>query len=413
MNTQTSQISIQTGVQVQPVSVTKTAPTIAEHPVRTTRLAYLDHIRVLMCALVIMVHTSVTYGSIGGWMFYDRTANNELTAILLSFFVIICQSFFMGLFFFISGYVTPASIDRKGLATFWKDRILRLALPLAVFTLLLSKVPAYLEMIRNHGLSMSFLEFCRVYFWRSADAGPTWFLFALLVFNLGYSLWRLAVRALHLNVSNIKLPVPGKLALFGFATVMGASMLAVAQFWPTTKEYRLFDSITLMLAFFPQYLLMFPAGILAYRNDWLNRLPAGSLKMWAILAGVMVVAVFPLFALGGALDGNTDVFFSGLSWQSAATNLWIALACVSISMTLILWLRGRSQRQGQVMKAVSASTFAAYLIHPLVLVPITFGLSFVVFHPLAKWTLVSALAVSGSFAVAIVLRRIPGLKAIL
>jgi surface polysaccharide O-acyltransferase-like enzyme len=109
-----------------------------------------------------------------------------------------------------------------------------------------------------------------------------------------------------------------------------------------------------------------------------------------------------------------DAFFQGgLQWQSIALNLWVGLYAVSMSMTLILWLRGRKQTQSPMMTAVTGSTFSTYLIHPLVLVPVSFALSTVVFHPLAKFGLVAALAVIGSFALGIALRRIPGLKAVL
>ncbi|HEX9013952.1 MAG TPA: acyltransferase family protein [Anaerolineaceae bacterium] len=379
-----------------------------------SRLTYLDTLRAVMCVLVILVHTAVTYGSLGDWTFIDHLAKDEMTSILLTFFVILSQSFFMGLFFFISGYFIPGSIDRKGMAHFWKDRLLRLGLPFLAYTFLLSKLPIYLAHLRGGNMHRSFPEFILQRFWQSADAGPTWFLFALLVFSAGYTLWRLASsRTAKPGAGQAALPVPGKWALLGFAGAIAAGMFAVSQVSPLPQAYRLFGSITLMLSFFPQYILMFAAGILAYRGNWLANLPAKSLKFWAVLSAC-TAAVLPLiFVLGGAMTGKMDAFWTGLHWQSAAVNLWIALACVSFSMTLILWLRGRSQSQSPLMGAASASTFATYLIHPLVLVPITYALSFWAFHPLAKFALAGALAIAGSFAVGIALRRIPGVKAVL
>ena len=118
-------------------------------------------------------------------------------------------------------------------------------------------------------------------------------------------------------------------------------------------------------------------------------------------------------ALGEAAGGTMDVFWSGLTWQSIALNLWVGLYSVSISMVLILWLRDRKPAPSRLMSTVSASTFSTYLIHPLVLVPISFALSYLTFSPLAKFGLVGVLAVTISFAVGIALRRVPGLKAIL
>ena len=112
------------------------------------RLGYIDQIRVLTIVLVIMVHAGVTYGSIGGW-FYVEPGSDDLTKALLSLFVTLCQSFFMGLFFFIAGYFTPGSFDRKGAGGFIKDRLLRLALPFVFFSVVLAKYPLYVYFVRN------------------------------------------------------------------------------------------------------------------------------------------------------------------------------------------------------------------------------------------------------------------------
>jgi glucan biosynthesis protein C len=43
------------------------------------------------------------------------------------------RSFFMNLFFMISGYLLPAAYDRKGAAAFLKDHFLRLGIPMLDF----------------------------------------------------------------------------------------------------------------------------------------------------------------------------------------------------------------------------------------------------------------------------------------
>jgi glucans biosynthesis protein C len=408
MNTQTIALpAVQAAPQTRAVAVTAAK--------ETSRLVYLDTLRAVLCVLVILVHTAIAYGSkLGDWTFIDHSANNDVTAILFSLFVVLCQTFFMGLFFFISGYFIPRSIDHKGQLQFWKDRLLRLGFPFLAYTLVLSKLPNYLYMLRYGKAHLSFLEYCRVYFWQDADAGPTWFLFALLVFSLGYSLWRLAIshkRGWGGFISDHPAPRTGGLLLFALA--IAAGMWGVAQVWPTDQSYRLFGSISLMLAFFPQYLMMFVAGILAYRNNWLADLSGKYRKLWAGLAILLAIAIGPLLARGGGAGGSLDVFWSGIHWQSVAINLWAGLYSVSMSLALILWLRDRQQTQSRLMSVVSASTFSTYLIHPLILVPISFALSYLVFCPLAKFILVGSLAVSLSFALGIGLRRIPGLKAIL
>ena len=68
------------------------------------------------------------------------------------------------------------------------------------------------------------------------------------------------------------------------------------------------------------------------------------------------------------------------------------LACIAISAALTLWQRGRSAA-GQNHDLGSPNTFAVYLIHPLVLVPITYALSFIALPALAKFGLAWAATV--------------------
>ncbi|MCL5999121.1 MAG: acyltransferase family protein [Chloroflexi bacterium] len=373
------------------------------------RLVYVDRLRVILIALVVMLHAAVTYGSVGDWTFVEE-GSDEVTDLLLLLFVINCQAFFMGLFFFVAGYFIPGSVDRKGLVTFWKDRLLRLAVPFLVFSLFLAKISIYLDEIRHEGLTLSFWEFGRQYFWQTLDAGPLWFVFALLVFSAGYSLWRLAGRRGHNAHDAPAVPVPGHLALLGFALAMGVMTFAASQVSPIGYEDKLFGFISMQWAFFPQYILMFVAGIVAYRSDWLARMSPALLRVWRWVALALLVALPLIMGLGGEAE---DAFLTGLHWQALALSLWMGLACVSYSLTLTLWLRERHNRPGTLQAGLAASAFTVYIIHSPVLVSITYALSFVALHPLVKFGLASVMAVSASFALAHVLRKLPGAKAIL
>ncbi len=393
-----------------PASSAASQPAAAVTAQAKPRLAYIDTIRVILVALVVMVHTAVTYGSVGGW-FYVEPGSDDLTKGLLSVFVTLCQSFFMGTFFFISGYFIPGSIDRKGLAWFWKDRILRLGVPFLVFSFVLAKYPLYINATRGGRFFGSLWDFIVRFPLQAIDAGPTWFLFALLVLSAGYSLYRgLRGKALPLGVGA---SVPTVFALLGFALLMAVSMFVTSQFSPIGFFTPLFGFIYLQPAFFPQYLLLFAGGILAYRGDWLNRLDGKQIPTWRALATGCAVILPVLFVAGGAAEGRFEAFVSGITWQSILLNLWVGLTSVSITLALILGLRNRQSAPGAFGKAVSGSAFAAYLIHPVILVAITNGLAPVAIYSLLKWLLASTLAFAVSFALAYLLRRIPVVKAIL
>jgi hypothetical protein len=82
-------------------------------------------------------------------------------------------------------------------------------------------------------------------------------------------------------------------------------------------------------------------------------------------------------------------------------------------MALTLWLRKRVGSNSRLAAFTGPNNFAVYLIHPLILVPITISLSYLAIPSLAKFGLASVASVILCFSIAEVLRRIPGVKKVL
>ncbi len=389
--------------QVRSAAVARTA----------ARLNYLDSIRVILICLVIALHTAITYGAIGDWTYVDP-AQSEIAPILLTFVTTIAQAFSLRLYFFISGYFTPRSYDHKGLARFWKERLLRLGVPMLIYTFVLSRIPTYIAQVARGEVSASFWQYFVRTFITGADEGPTWFIFALLVFLVGYTLWQLATRSSSETFAWTKnLKVPGKRAILGFGLVISLLMFIIGLKSKVGDTVEIFGIFNLMTIFFAQYILFFIAGILAYRNDWLARFEGKDLRFWAWLTLGLFLMMPVLFFVGGAAEGSADVFLGGPYWQSAAFMLWIGLFSVSISMTLILWLRDRKKPQSQVMAFAGPNSYGVYLIHPLILVPASVAMSFAPLPPLLKFAIVLPVVIILCFLLSQGLRRIPGVKTIL
>ena len=71
------------------------------------RLLFVDNLRILLITLVIMLHLAITYGGEGGWFYKERPADT-LTTVVLTIHNATAQSFFMGLLFFLSAYLTDS-----------------------------------------------------------------------------------------------------------------------------------------------------------------------------------------------------------------------------------------------------------------------------------------------------------------
>ena len=97
------------------------------------RLLFIDNIRVFLTILVILHHLMITYAGTGSWI-YREGRQDAVTDALGGWFCAVDQAYFMGLFLLISAYFVPGSFDRKGPGRFLKDRLIRLGIPLALFS---------------------------------------------------------------------------------------------------------------------------------------------------------------------------------------------------------------------------------------------------------------------------------------
>jgi hypothetical protein len=379
------------------------------------RMAYIDHLRIFLTALVIVFHTAITYGAFGDWTYIDPRADDLLTNVILTFFVMDCQSFFMGFFFFLAGYFTPGSFDRKGPGRFWKDRLLHIGLPMILYVFFLSRVPNYIDDYANNGLTLTFWEFSKNTFISQADQGPAWFLFVLLVFALGYTLVRyILTKVLHFNLEKLaRIPAPTTPAMIAFGLLLAVCMFAIAQVLAIPSTFQVIGLFNLLLAFFPSYIMLFTFGVIAYRSGWLSKLPADLLKFWGPFSLALVIAL-PVFMFStGAMEYGLDIYLGGDNWRCAVSCLWIGMACISFSLSLFLFVREKYSKMIKVPLFKGVNTFGAYLLHPLVIVPLAYLMSFTDYHPMIKFALVSISGVILSFCAAAILRKIPLIKEIL
>lgn len=77
---------------------------------RYQRLYYLDNLKVCLTVLVIMHHAGQAYGNGGAWPYTPSNPAESMPWIWHFFST--NAAFFMGLYFFISGYFVPRSFDK-------------------------------------------------------------------------------------------------------------------------------------------------------------------------------------------------------------------------------------------------------------------------------------------------------------
>ncbi len=225
------------------------------------KIVYIDRLKVILTVLVVLHHSFVTYGAPGGWYYLQKST---LTGALapMTMFVSVNQSFFMGMFFFLSAYFIGPSYDKKGPVKFVTDRLLRLGLPLVFYSLLLGPVMNYMVYYFGKGHHIAFLQYLSGYDdW--IDFGVLWFVAALLLFTLIYVL----VRVLFKNISLKALPAPNAGTIILFAASVGVISFLVRQVFPVGWTLK---PVGFQLGHFSQYIAMFILGLVASKSNWLN-----------------------------------------------------------------------------------------------------------------------------------------------
>jgi len=192
--------------------------------------------------------------------------------------------------------------------------------------------------------------------------------------------------------------------------LMGACSFLVRITQPIGKTIE-----NMQLAYFSQYVLLFIVGIVAYRGDWLLRIPYSFGMFWFKLALWIGVPACPLIILtSGVLQGDSRSLLGGVHWQSAVFCLWEAFFCVGVCLGLIVLFRERFNRQTAFSGWMAQNSFSAYLFHTPLLVAVTLCLKQVDGGPWLKFAMATLVAVPLTFAVSGLIRtRVPGLSRLL
>ncbi len=394
-------------------AVPRSAPTPAPAPAPAPALspaparhAALDGLRAGTTLLVVFHHAAITYGAQGGWFYVELAPGAAWSSRLLSFFCALNQAWFMGLFFLLAGYFTPAALARKGVWRFCADRALRLGGPWLFFVAVLGPLTVALaQTARGVGPldTLRWMVSNRVF-----EPGPLWFAQALMLAALAAVLWQATARWRPLRDRSAA-PFPADHTLVLAALGCGLAAFGLRLLWPVGVSVA-----GMQWGYFASYALLFAAGHAAAVPGWLVRLPPAQVRRWRRVAR-WAVPVLPVVALSAAsvplLQGRVEGGFSLLALVYA---VWEPLVAWGVILGLLL--RAQQQRfavVGPVWQRLSRRAFAIYVIHPPVLVAVALAWASVPAPALLKFGVSGALACLLCYALAGQLLRLPGVARVL
>jgi peptidoglycan/LPS O-acetylase OafA/YrhL len=131
---------------------------------------------------------------------------------------------------------------------------------------------------------------------------------------------------------------------------------------------------------------------------------------WVAVAGTVLIA-----GLAGSVLAVDDFesMEGGAHWQSVAFATVAGVVGVAVSLWVAAWFRRRWNHAGTTMQRAGRGSYAAYVIHPVVLVLISLACLELPVAPEVKALVVAGIGVPATFAIGYGLTRVPGLRRVL
>lgn len=369
----------------------------------TRRLDWVDNLRVVSIAGVIVVHTATAYlTDFSDWYYADELRPSAWGFAVFALPALLGGIFGLGPLFWLAGWFAVPSLRRRGPGRFALVRLGRLGIPLALFVVLVNPLADLVgDLRRGAGSFPGYLA--------ETELSITWFVATLLFCSLVYA----GVRAWRPATGDGRRP--GTATLILAAVLIGGSSVLV---WPTSS---LFDEhlMSLRLGAWVQGVVLFALGVMA--GEATPHAEPGDVDVgvdrhaergwgWVTVAGVATVV-----ALLGSISATGDLgdALHEMAWQGIAFAAAYGLVSVSFTLWCLAWFRRRWASPRPWTRSAGRSSYATYLLHPLVLTSVMVALSWVPVGPELKFLLVVAAAVPACFLVGHWLTRLPGARRLL
>lgn len=305
------------------------------------RIKYFDSARALASYLGIVYHVALVFTA--SWIVSAKTIGEYKSLI---FFVDYLSVYRMPLFLFISGYLTLHSIKNKSTVEFFKNRMIRLGVPLIFSLIFLVSFQNVFRLLYNDNLSLD--NFLIYFVGDKFSLSHLWFLYNIIIYSffvlLIYKYWNKKI--INVNIFK-KYPMIIYMIIifimFYFIQLFGIFLYKVFNF-----DNPLFHSISIF-----SYLVYFLLGNFYYISK--EYIDEKILKYSKIRLLTVVSILVILNVLNKYISFNFANLLINLSIR--ITSLLFVLICLK------KWFN----RENKVLSYMSKSSYSIYLLHqPLI-----------------------------------------------
>lgn len=362
----------------------------------TERLYHFDNLRTILTILVIFHHTSIPYGGLGSWQ-YISPQHVQGSSLIITTFNAINQTYFMGLFFYLSGKMSSQSLKRrKSTRGFLKTKWLKLGIPVMVYTFF--GLPSQIAAMRAiRGENVNFLDVLLGH-WKMMRGvrGPVWYSSLLLLFDTAYSL----------------LP-PLSLPNLGVWPIMALNISAILLLRIPSPAQKIFAPLNVQPGYFPQYLIAYILGTRSSQSNSPRPLPLSKRRNATLLA-TSVLSGYSIIGLLRAHPGSYSLasLSTSLNPVSISYAVWNESTGLLIG-TSLMRLFERKEWGRRRWGGVGQYSYAAFLVHPVVCVGVQSACEGLKISAVGKSVVCGTLGALGSWGVAWGLVRVPGVSRVL
>lgn len=347
---------------------------------------YLDNLRAVLVLLVIFHHSAEAYTS-GSEAWPVRDASSLINGIEI--FSTVNAAFFMGLLFFISGYVIPAAYRKYGPKAFLMSKIKRLLIPFCVFALFVFIPINYA--FGNYDNISSYASYLITSDGVQSFTGHLWFVLHLFIYSICYLIFEVIIS--RKNDSKIHWVIPKKripsknffVGVIVFVGLISAITFFVRIHFQINIWIVFLHAVRVEPAHIVQYLSFFIAGIVFSKQEIFERISNKTLMICLIIGFAVFILSYVLYFSTGFFSSEVLRFTGGDSIAALWRPLWENSLGVIFGFALIYVFKRKINSDSKIWKFLSLNSYGVYIIHVIPLVGIQMAFMKTGIDPILKF----------------------------